>query len=539
MGSLMVRGGRFRFDYLNTTYHFEDRVYFTENEIGFKNLRLYDDENETAIVNGGIYHDGFREFGLSMDADVRNFKVMNTTFRDNDLFYGTAVVTGNLSLLGPAENLVIRANARSEKGTRIAIPVSETQEIGTTDYIRFIDRKIRAARDSSLVAKHVDLSGIRLDFNFDITPDAYCEIIFDQVTGDIIRGNGAGKVKMLIDTKGDFTMFGDYTIKEGWYNFTLLNAVNKEFAIKPGGTVTWSGDPYGGRLNIEASYEQPVSMLPLVLNEVREESKNNAEFNRLYPVNVLLQLTGNLLNPDIKLGINFKDYPRNSPVIRNAVLDFENRIATDEQEMNRQVFSLLILRQLSPPGNFSGVQGSVTNSLSEMLANQLSYWASQLDKNLEVNLNLNSISPEAFNTFQLRLSYSLFDGRLRVTRAGGFTNAQNDPTAQSIIGDWTVEYILSKDGTLRVKMFNRNSQNLVTAQMSSGTLNTVAGFSLMHTKSFDSLKELFQKNPDVEIPVEEEREEEKKERRKEEEPQQLQEPESKTTGPLGLKPPKS
>jgi hypothetical protein len=35
---------------------------------------------------------------------------------------------------------------------------------------------------------------------------------------------------MLIDTKGDFTMFGDYTIKEGFYNFTLLNAVNKEFA---------------------------------------------------------------------------------------------------------------------------------------------------------------------------------------------------------------------------------------------------------------------------------------------------------------------
>jgi len=534
MGNLMVRSGKFRFDYLNTTYHFEDRVYFTENEIGFKNLRLYDDENSTAIVNGGIYHDGFREFGLSMDADLRNFKVMNTTFRDNDLFYGTAVVTGTLSLLGPAENLVIRANARSEKGTRIAIPVSENKEVGQADYIRFVDKKSRAARDSSLVAKNVDLSGIRLDFNFDITPDAYCEIIFDQVTGDIIRGNGTGKVKMLIDTKGDFTMFGDYTINKGFYNFTLLNAVNKEFAIEPGGTVTWSGDPYGGRLDIEATYEQSVSMLPLVLNELREESKNNAEFNRLYPVNVLLRLTGNLLNPDIHLGINFKDYPRNSPVIRNAVLDFENRITTDEQEMNRQVFSLLILRQLSPPGNFSGVGGSVTNSLSEMLANQLSYWASQLDKNLEVNLNLNGISPEAFNTFQLRLSYSLFEGRLRVTRAGGFTNAQNDPTAQSIIGDWTVEYILSRDGALRVKMFNRNSQNLVNAQMSSGTLNTVAGFSLLHTKSFDSLLGLFGKNPDVEIPVEEEKKEEPK-RRKEEEPQQLQEPATKATSILNFK----
>jgi hypothetical protein len=65
----------------------------------------------------------------------------------------------------------------------------------------------------------------------------------------------------------------------------------------------------------------------------------------------------------------------------------------------------------------------------------------------------------------------------------------------------------------------------------------------MHTKSFDSLKALFQKNPDVEIPVEEQREEEKREeekreRRREEEPEELQEPATKTTAPLGLKPPK-
>ncbi len=531
-GNLMVNGGSFRYKYLNTTYHFDDRIYFTENEIGFRNLRLYDDDNENAIVNGGIYHDGFREFGFSLDAEMRNFKVMNTTFRDNDLFYGAAIVTGSLHLLGPAGNLSIRANARSEKGTRIAIPVSNSQEIGHENYIRFVDKQHRFRADTTLVAKGTGLGGILLDFNFEITPDAYCEIIFDQVTGDIIRGNGSGKIKMMVDTKGDFTMFGDYTINQGAYNFTLLNAVNKEFSIKPGGTVMWSGDPYAGRLNIEATYDQLASFLPL-LTDLPENERSGPEYNRLYPVDVLLKLKGNLLNPDIDLGINFRDYPRNSPIIRNAVLDFENRITTDEQEMNRQVFSLLILRQLSPPGNyFSGVQGSFTNSLSEMLANQLSYWASQLDKNLEINLNLGGLNPEAFNTLQLRLSYSLFEGRLRVTRNGGFTNTQNDPTAQSIIGDWTVEYILSRDGALRVKMFNRNTQNMISSQIGSGTMNTVAGFSLMHTKSFNTLKDLFEKRRTLDVPVEDEK---KRQKRKQEEPEKLPETETRASSPFSLR----
>ena len=51
--------------------------------------------------------------------------------------------------------------------------------------------------------------------DLDITPDAYCEIIFDLTSGDIIRGRGNGKLNLQIDTKGDFNMFGDYEIDEG------------------------------------------------------------------------------------------------------------------------------------------------------------------------------------------------------------------------------------------------------------------------------------------------------------------------------------
>jgi hypothetical protein len=506
-GEVSVRNGRFRYNYLNTLYYFDDKVYFSTNEIGVRNLQLRDEDDNVAVLNGGVFHDGFRNFVLGLRGRMRNFKVLNTTLKDNELFYGTAYVTGDMELLGSIKNLTIRADARSNKGTRIAIPISETRTVAQQDFIRFASKAVPATDTVALEKakrEQVNLSGVRMDFNFDLTPDAYCEIIFDEKAGDIIRGTGTGRIRMEIDTKGDFRMFGDYTIAKGAYNFTLLNAVNKAFNIEPGGTVSWTGDPYGGVLDISATYTQTASVLPIIPEGVIPEGQRPAELSRRYPVLVKMNLTGNLLSPKIGLGIDLKSFPQSSTYYVQ-VMDFQNRLAVNEQEMNRQVFSLLILQRLSSE-NFSGVggQNTVLSSLSELLTNQLSYWASQVNENLEIDLNLNGLNSEAWNAFQLRLSYAALNGRLRITRDGGFTTVQttnnrnnpNNPvataTAVSVIGDWTVEYMLNENGSLRVKMFNRNSQNVFNGNgIGTATTGVVAGFSLLHTESFDSLRELF------------------------------------------------
>jgi len=492
-GEASVDNGRFRYNYLNTLYYFNDKIYFNRNEIGVKKLQLRDEDDNVAVLSGGVFHDGFKNFVLSLSGKMRNFKVLNTTLKDNELFYGTAYVTGDMELLGAVENLTIRVNARSNKGTKISIPVSDTRTVAEQDFIRFASKVKPASTKPNEKEKReqVNLRGVRMDFNFDITPDAYCEIIFDEKAGDIIRGNGTGRIRMEIDTKGGFQMFGNYTISKGAYNFTLLNAINKAFAVEPGGTVSWSGDPYGGILDINATYTQQASILPIINDP---SMQNNPEARRRYPVTVQMKLTGNLLSPKIDLGIDFKNFPQNSQFYVN-VMDFKNRVSVNEQELNRQVFSLLILQRLSAE-NFSGLgQGSVTSSVSEFLANQLSYWASQVNENLEIDMNLSGLDSEAWNAFQLRLSYAALDGRLRITRDGGFTTVQTttDPTARavSVIGDWTVEYILNKNGSLRVKMFNRNSQNVLNSNNFGATSGVVAGFSLLHTESFSSLKELF------------------------------------------------
>jgi hypothetical protein len=487
-GTLTVANGRFRYNYLNTTYQFNDKVYFGENEIVVRQLQLTDDDNNVAIVQGGVFHDGFKNFVIDLQASMRTFKVLNTSAKDNSMFYGTAFATGDLSILGSISNLVVQAKARTNRGTKIFIPFDDyVQGIEQQEYIRFVSRHSGTDSTAATAIQRVDLTGVKLDFDFDITSDAEVALIFDLRAGDIMRGTGNGKIKMQIDTEGDFTMFGDYVIEKGVYNFTLLNAINKEFRIQSGSRVSWFGDPYAGVLDVKASYDQTTSLLPIMNTNSQDQSKTG-EYTRRYPVAVLLNLTGNVMSPDIKLGIQFKEYPQNIPDLRNAVLEFESRIATDEQELNRQVFSLMVLRRFSPEGSFSGIQGGVGNSVSELLSNQLSYWASQVDQNLEVNLDLNGLDEEAFNNMQVRLSYSLMDGRLRLTRDGNF-NTEYQSSTQSIIGEWTLEYVLTQDGKLRIKMYNRNTQNVLNTI--NNTANSVAGFSIMHTQTFNNVKEVF------------------------------------------------
>jgi hypothetical protein len=52
--------------------------------------------------------------------------------------------------------------------------------------------------------------------------------------------------------------------------------------------------------------------------------------------------------------------------------------------------------------------------------------ASQLDENLEVEVDLTNLDQEGFNTFQLRLAYTFMDGRLKVSRGGDFSSSTTE-----------------------------------------------------------------------------------------------------------------
>jgi hypothetical protein len=500
-GEGQVSDGQIMINYTKAQYNFTGTVGLSPNSIYFKNMELTDNLNNSGTLNGTISHRDFRETRINIDASFQNLLVLNTTEKDNSLFYGQGYATGNLNIFGPVNNLRFTANARTDKNTRISIPFDQTSEITQSSYLKFVSFKDSTFQKSLIDKKtnKLDLTGITLDFNIDVTPDAFCELIFDRKAGDIIKGRGRGDIQLQLDTKGEFNMFGPFEFTEGKYNFTLYDIVNKDFEIKPGSRITWYGDPYKGTLNLNASYNQQASLGPIILDP---DVATSPQLRRKYPVQVLLKVEGPMLSSDIKFDIVARDLPQSIVIENNRTvrLDFEfqafkNRI--DEQELNRQVFSLIILRRFSPQESFN-TSGSIVNSVSELLSNQLSNFVSQVDENLEIDLDLSTFDDEAYNTFQLRLSYTFMNGRLRITRDGTFYGSQNNSTipnntgsqVSAIAGDWTVDYLLTPDGKLKIKMYNRTNVNPILNQIGTGT-SVTAGVSLSHTQSFNAIKDIW------------------------------------------------
>jgi len=475
-------------DYLNTHYRVSGNWSADTAEISLKQLQVIDQFDHVSILNASIYHQNFTNFNLDIHATLNNMMVLNTTEKDNKLYYGTGFATGSLEISGPINDVVINARASTDKGTRFFIPVGDHSSIQKQNFISFQNLKDTLKnRIEESIQKDVSYKLITLNFDLEITPDAYSEIIFDLTVGDIIRGRGNGNLSMKIDTNGEFTMFGNYEFTEGGYNFTMYNIVNKEFKILPKSTISWSGDPYGGEMNIDATYHVVTSLAPLVDTVYQ----NLPEMKRIYPSEVLLDLNGPLLSPKIAFKILIEDYPKSNADLDTQVKAFLSKIEANEQELNRQVFSLLVLRKFSRPNEFAS-GGTLGSSVSEFISNQLSYWISQVDENLTVDIDLGKMNQDALSTFQLRVSYSFMNGKLIVTRDGGFTNPNNETTLQSVTGDWTLEYLLSKDRKLRVKLFNKTNYNqLSSAAGADNQALVTGGFSLIYSTSFNSLQDLF------------------------------------------------
>ena len=479
VGKCVINDGGVTINYLNTHYTYSGEIIFNPGSIQLSDFHLIDRKGSDALVSGSINHSFFQDLLTDISIRANNFEFLNTTILDNNLYYGSAYGTGIIDVKGPLNDLNIKAEIKTEADTRFFVPVSDGTTISQEEYITFVD-----FNDTTTFETEEDfkISGLTLDFDIEVTPDAYCELIFDIKSGDIIRGRGRGNLNLRLDTDGDFSMFGPLEIEEGAYNFTVSNLLSKEFDVIPGSRITWYGDPYNATIDLDATYLQRASFEGLQ----NPDRQNQDDLTRKVPILVVLELEGGMLTPQIEFDIQLQ----NQSDATNENIPALSQIRNDEQELKRQVISLLILKRFSPKESFTlSGGGGVGNSVSEVISGQVSYLVSQIDENLEVEVDLANLDDEAFNTFQLRLAYTFLNGRLKVTRGGDFGSQDdtNSNVLNDLVGDWSVEYSLTKDGRLRAKVFSNSDQRI---QVNENQQNQELGISLRFVHSFNDITEL-------------------------------------------------
>lgn len=500
-GKLTIDAQKVSVNYLGTWYSFKQDVIIDRNSFGVENMILYDAIYEqnvkgntlsekdrrsgsgTAIVNGKVYHENFRNFQLDFDITPQKFMVLNTTEDQNSLYYGQAYVTGPyINIFGYVNNMIyITANVKTDKvniakksgKTKLFIPLSGTTEVSQNNFITFVNH------DTSAVKKDkykVDLSGLQLDFDLDVTPDAELEMIFDQKIGDVIKARGNGTLKLEINTLGKFNMYGNYTVENGDYLFTLQNIINKRFDIEQGGTVKWSGNPYDADMNLNAVYKLRTSLSPLFPGD------STGTYKRRYPVDCKMILTNKLMTPDIAFDIDL-------PTVNEGTRRDVRNMVNNDLEMNRQVFSLMVLGSFVTPQTLVGT-GETGNAgkaaSSELLSNQLSNMLSKISKDFDLGVKYRAGDKVSNEELQLALSTQLFNNRLSIDGNFGVSSRVAQST-NTLVGDVNMEYKLTDDGKMRVKAFNRTNDNAIINLSSPYT----QGVGVFYREEFNTIGDLY------------------------------------------------
>jgi hypothetical protein len=348
--------------------------------------------------------------------------------------------------------------------------MNTSEDIEMGQFIRFVQKTKRVG-----VEEKLDLSGVSLNIQIDVTPDAELAIIFDEAVGDVMRGRGSGHISMGISKLSTFDMYGQIEIASGNYLFTLKNLINKDFTVQPGGTISWYGNPYNAELKLAAVYKVNAS-----LSDVLTDANSNGQ---RVPVDLIMNLSGKMMNPGVDFNIQL---PTVDPMTRSR---FES-VVSNEQERNRQAFALLVLRQFVSPPNIVRAEtnfGVVANS-TELLSSQISNWLSQISDDFNLGFNYRTGDQISNDEIALALSTQLFNNRVQLS--GNFGVSRGNATNQqpsNYIGDVKVEYILTKEGKLKLMAYNEsNNYRNITTQQSPYT----QGIGLVYQQDFDVMQDL-------------------------------------------------
>ena len=470
-GRLFLDKAGLTIPYLNVDYALSDNtiIDLTDERFLFRNNTLTDTKYGTkGSLNGNIEHKNFGDWKLDLAISSKRLLALDTKDSEDAAYYGTAFIDGSATIKGPTNSLFIKVDAKSEKGTAFKIPINNAESVSDNIFIHFVTEKEKYNLKNGIVDNSRNYNGLELEFDFDITPDAEVEVILDRNTGHGMKGKGFGSLLFKINTLGKFNMWGDFQAYEGTYNFKYGGLIDKKFEVKKGGSITWEGNPMKAQLNLEAVYKTTAN--PAVLLD-------NSSFNTKVPVEVVIGVRGDLTSPEPDFNIEF-------PTVSN-VLKSEIQYKLNDKDV-RQTQALYLLSSggfLSPEGvSQSDFSGSLFETASSILGGIIQ----SDDDKFKVGLNFigadRRIGRETDGRFVATISSKIND---RVTINGKLGVPFGGINESAIIGDVEVLFRVNEDGTLNLRLFNKENDINYVGQ----GIGYTQGLGVSYEVDFDTFKE--------------------------------------------------
>ncbi|TGD59910.1 translocation/assembly module TamB [Flavobacterium humi] len=511
IGELQFHNGAFTVTTLNSAFQLlNDSITFTEEGMQFKNFSLSDSENNALLLRGKMDTPDYRDFAFNLRIDADNFRVTNSTAKDNDLYYGKLFVDTHLRVKGDSNKPVVEGNIKVNENTKLTIvlPQSDPSIADREGIVEFIDqdaplldKRFTIAKDSLNQSK---FKGMNVSVNIEIDKEAELTMIIDKGNGDYLKLKGEAQLTGGIDESGKTTLTGRYELKEGAYEMTF-NFLKRKFEIREGSYILWTGEPTTADINITAVYKTqtaPIDLLDDQLGNVSPTVRNT--YKQRIPFETLLKMKGELLKPEISFDITLPEgnYNVSSEIVSNTRAKLE-QLRQQPDELNKQVFALLLLNRFIGENPFASESGTgaetlARQSVSKILSQQLNNLAGDLIKGVELDFDLESsddytTGAKANRTdLNVGVSKRLLDDRLKVTVGSSFGiegPEQANREATNIAGDVSLDYQLSKDGRYVLRAYRKNEYQVA---LQGQIIET--GVAFIITMDYNKFRELFHRS---------------------------------------------
>ena len=477
-------------DILNTYIQLRnDSVHLRAGEFALENARIYDREGHSGRITGALRHTHLKNLTYNFNIQGDNLLLYNTNDPGDMLFYGKVYGTGTINLNGGNNAMNIDANFTTGPNTSFTYVTGLTTEAASNQFITFVDKTPKRIQDEvktefyhyTDARKQKEDEGpsmdLRINMLIDATPDANMKVIMDPVAGDNITARGNGNFQVSFYNKGDFRMFGNYTIDSGMYKLSMQEVIRKDFSLQSGSTVTFTGDPYQANLDVQAVYTvNSVSLSDLSTDASLSQST--------VKVNCLMNLTGSLASPTIKFDLDL-------PTVSEEDRELVRSATSTEEQMNTQIIYLLGIGKFYAYDYAENANQSsnATSSLAfSTLSGQLNNMLSQVMENKNWNIGANfSSGQQGWNDVEAEaiLSGRLLNNRLLIN--GNFGYRENVLANTNFVGDFEAVWLLTKNGEFRLRGYNQTNDRYFTKS----TLTT-QGIGFIYKKDFNKWNDLFQ-----------------------------------------------
>jgi hypothetical protein len=452
--------------------------------IRFDTFTIKDSANNSLVINGAANTTNFMNYRFDMTVRARNFRAVNTTKRENALYYGQLLFNSNLSIKGTEAAPIVDGNLRVNEDTKMTfvLPQGEPGVVDRKGVIEFVDMdapgndslfRYAVARYDSAFNKSA-ITGFDITANIEIVKEAVFNLVIDEGNGDFVNLQGQALLNGGIDPSGKITLTGNYVLERGGYELSF-NFLRRRFEMQKGSTITWTGEPTTANVDLTAIYVANTSAIDLVGDQI-DQTRRGYYMQKL-PFQVKLMIKGELMQPELTFDIAL---PTENVRARNEIVEASNlkleQLRQEPSELNKQVFALLLLNRFigENPFQSSGEGGGfdagfyAKQSVSKIMTEQLNKLAGDLIAGVDISFDVNSSEDYSSGEraertdFNVALSKRLLNDRLKVTVGSNFEmGGAQSRGGNSGIGNVAVDYNLTKDGRYLIRAYSKNEYEAV------------------------------------------------------------------------------